>query len=310
MGFSLTLPAPEKCDPTAKNRVWGFFGETQQSHRENRPQSLQPRQGDRPSLTKTVSGRTYWPSRDPIGERGGENLYGMVNNNPINNSDLLGNSVNLVNKVEFEGNDKFDYQFQVQYDFTNELTKRGINKAQWSNLLVLEKMKFEFTWCTLKDCENKTESFTYDEWFKLTGSGKTAVGPITSILKDKSKLSSKVDIQAAFHSDVCHGSVKVSVDYGISTEVFRNKNLLFGLGEFGISGVDTHSGNSTGFSSNWTHKKGFEKLAALKIDQFPKKWSYRYDFKKEGKCCENSDPALDKVSGWSGIMKGGKKIEN
>lgn len=31
-----------------------------------------------------------WPSRDPIGERGGLNLYGMVNNNPVNHWDYLG----------------------------------------------------------------------------------------------------------------------------------------------------------------------------------------------------------------------------
>ena len=35
-----------------------------------------------------VTGR--WPSRDPIGERGGINLYGMVGNNPISRIDLLG----------------------------------------------------------------------------------------------------------------------------------------------------------------------------------------------------------------------------
>jgi len=52
MGFSLTSPAPEKSEPTAKNRVWGFFGDTQQSHRENCHQPKQPRQGNPPSLTK------------------------------------------------------------------------------------------------------------------------------------------------------------------------------------------------------------------------------------------------------------------
>ncbi len=36
-----------------------------------------------------VTGR--WPSRDPIGERGGINLYGFVGNDPIRNFDLLGN---------------------------------------------------------------------------------------------------------------------------------------------------------------------------------------------------------------------------
>jgi len=90
MGFSLTSSAPEKSDSTAKNRVWGFFGDAPQSHRENRPQPKQPRQGDPPSLTKTASGRTYWPSRDPIEERGGMNLYGMVGNDAVNWTDYLG----------------------------------------------------------------------------------------------------------------------------------------------------------------------------------------------------------------------------
>ena len=89
MGFSLTSPAPKKCDPTAENRVWGFFGEAPKTSRGNRPQSLQPRQGNRPSPTAIASGRTYWPSRDPIGERGGINLYG-IKNNLVNTFDFLG----------------------------------------------------------------------------------------------------------------------------------------------------------------------------------------------------------------------------
>ncbi|MEI6607735.1 MAG: RHS repeat-associated core domain-containing protein, partial [Verrucomicrobiota bacterium] len=34
-----------------------------------------------------------WPSRDPIGEEGGLNLYGFVGNDGVDNIDLLGNSV-------------------------------------------------------------------------------------------------------------------------------------------------------------------------------------------------------------------------
>lgn len=35
-------------------------------------------------------GTGRWPSKDPIGERGGVNLYGFVNNNSLNNFDVLG----------------------------------------------------------------------------------------------------------------------------------------------------------------------------------------------------------------------------
>ncbi len=90
MGFSLTSSAPEKCDPTAKNRVWGFFGEQPESSRQNRPQSLQRRRENRPTTTKVASGRAYWPSRDPIGEQVSKNLYQMVGNNSISNLDAMG----------------------------------------------------------------------------------------------------------------------------------------------------------------------------------------------------------------------------
>jgi hypothetical protein len=99
MGFSLTSPAPEKCDPTAKNRVWGFFGGAPETSRQNRPQSLQPRRENHPTTTKVASGRAYWPSRDPIGERGGINLYGMVGNDAVNLFDLLG--------LDYDTNDLF-----------------------------------------------------------------------------------------------------------------------------------------------------------------------------------------------------------
>ena len=102
MAYCVTESHQRKTHPTVKNRVWGFFGEAAEIHREKSAAAKQPRRGDRPSTTKLASGvrfygyRCYdpvtgrWPSRDPIGERGGVNLYGMVGNNGINAWDYLG----------------------------------------------------------------------------------------------------------------------------------------------------------------------------------------------------------------------------
>ena len=52
--------------------------------------ALEPRRRNRPVTTKVVSGIPVWPSRDPIAESGGVNLYGFVGNEPINHWDRLG----------------------------------------------------------------------------------------------------------------------------------------------------------------------------------------------------------------------------
>ena len=59
---------------------------------------LKTQQGDRSTPTKTASGRPYWPSRDPIEESGGVNLYGFVNNRPTWYWDALGLRWRLVSR--------------------------------------------------------------------------------------------------------------------------------------------------------------------------------------------------------------------
>jgi hypothetical protein len=56
----------------------------------NRRNPQQPRRENRPATTKTASGIPYWPSRDPIEEEGGINLYGFVGNGGVNWVDRLG----------------------------------------------------------------------------------------------------------------------------------------------------------------------------------------------------------------------------
>jgi hypothetical protein len=90
MAYTLTNPPSEKCDLTPKNRVWGFFENSNRTRPANRRQPLELRRKNRLTPTKTASGIPYWPSRDPIEEDGGLNLYGFVGNNGLSYIEILG----------------------------------------------------------------------------------------------------------------------------------------------------------------------------------------------------------------------------
>lgn len=97
-----------------------------------------------------------WPSRDPIGELGGFNLYRMVGNNPVGVVDLLGLSYgrsggyihpgkgfygNCSSSVfpgplgELDGNKEYPYGVQlgetddIEGEFTDYLTKNGCREV-------------------------------------------------------------------------------------------------------------------------------------------------------------------------------------
>ena len=120
MGFTATYPRPEETHPTAKNRVWGFFADPNKPSPTNLLQAQQPRRENRPTTTKTASGvffygyRYYdpvtgrWPSRDPIEERGGVNLYGFVGNGGISRLDYLGQEVICKIRVTYTEKYKMD----------------------------------------------------------------------------------------------------------------------------------------------------------------------------------------------------------
>jgi RHS repeat-associated protein len=94
--------APSKTHPRSKNRVGDFFSGTPDCVGSDRSATRNRIGENRPCSYDIASGVTYygfryydpvtgrWPSRDPIGEQGGLNLYGMVGNDAINNYDILG----------------------------------------------------------------------------------------------------------------------------------------------------------------------------------------------------------------------------
>ena len=99
MPYFNTATAPERRNLTGKNRVWEFFRLSSKTHPANRRQPLQPRRKIRLTATETASGIPYWPSRDPIGERGGANLYGFCYNNSFFWYDFLGRDPKKVQEI-------------------------------------------------------------------------------------------------------------------------------------------------------------------------------------------------------------------
>jgi len=119
MAYSLQKTASLTCDPTAKNRVWDFFDEPTKPRPANRPRTQQPRRKNRPCSYKTASGRPYWPSRDPIGERGGVNLYGFVKNAAPNRWDFLG-KITLFDDIGGNGGTGLIFPPAIEEDNTDE----------------------------------------------------------------------------------------------------------------------------------------------------------------------------------------------
>ena len=95
MGFYSTVAEPQKVrqenltctQKTASREIFCYSIKTSQ---EKRSQAPELQQGNRLTSTKIASGIPYWPSRDPIGEEGGMNLYGFVGNQAIDFIDILG----------------------------------------------------------------------------------------------------------------------------------------------------------------------------------------------------------------------------
>ena len=106
MVYFSTASAPERSNPTGKNRVWDFFRLSNETHPANRRQPAQPRRKIRPVPTKTVAGIPYWPARDPIEEEGGVNLYGFVGNDPISRIDKFGLESSTTPGIPHVSNDR------------------------------------------------------------------------------------------------------------------------------------------------------------------------------------------------------------
>jgi hypothetical protein len=90
MAYNLTARASGKSAMRPKNRAWGFSRNGRALPLENRRRCPKPRRKSRPTPTIFTPGIPQWPSRDPLGESGGVNLYGFVGNDGVDRLDNLG----------------------------------------------------------------------------------------------------------------------------------------------------------------------------------------------------------------------------
>ena len=97
MAPNLTARAPGKSAMRPRNRVWGFSAGRRFYQLGSSRQRPEPRRKSGPTPTVFTPGIPQWPSRDPIEEEGGVNLYGFVGDSPLGRLDLLGLTTIYVN---------------------------------------------------------------------------------------------------------------------------------------------------------------------------------------------------------------------
>ncbi len=90
MGFHAIRASPQQDTPPSKNRVGVFRRSSPLRARSSSPQPVGNVRFTRQPPAIFASGRPCWPSRDPIGEAGGVNMYGFVGNEGVGKNDPWG----------------------------------------------------------------------------------------------------------------------------------------------------------------------------------------------------------------------------
>ncbi|MFC7338447.1 RHS repeat-associated core domain-containing protein [Haloferula chungangensis] len=134
-----------------------------------------------------VTGR--WPSRDPIEERGGVNLYGFVGNDGVNWIDDLGlKKIHHVRKSKYYSKDEDYYYFDLEYEGNcydiSELHGYGYGGAEGAGSCCLGEIDVKLTvsvaskWTTEELARNIMVGLLgYDLAYEPSGGSPTPVEP-------------------------------------------------------------------------------------------------------------------------------------
>jgi hypothetical protein len=197
VALNTAYAAPKNAaDP--KNRVGDFFYEDHASVGKNRWANRLGTQEKSCYHYETASGRSNWPNRDPIEERGGINLYEIVQNSAINQTDSFGlcpsgstylgnvwsDSINKTTTVKadktstvfqkkiFRGNRgkyrdcKRDYLCDIEETATN-LSKEAMRCRELSGRItyvLTGETRGNISYGTPYNCQEKGEAYGCDDW--------------------------------------------------------------------------------------------------------------------------------------------------
>ncbi len=236
--------------PTTPNRL-----ASNALHRQEKP--LQHDYGYR--YYDPVTGR--WLSRDPIGERGGLNLYGFVGNNGIDAVDQLG----LVT-ASLNSNSSFH---EVSAEFANQAFKEALGNAQGK--------AGGKCGCIEVDLENRyevparvTNALDRQEWRKSIGSLWSVKGDIPAH-HEASNVSDFTAYLKVSWDDSDPGCICARKDKEVEVDIFASEND-FRPGEKVVSWADSFIFKYNALHGNGLREIDLKKLSGRQVGNLHWEW--------------------------------------
>jgi RHS repeat-associated protein len=213
-----------------------------------------------------------WPSRDPIEEEGGLNLYGFVGNNGVCKWDLLGQAVSIIDGEINSTYTNSDFSaYPAHLRLAGKFTGFGVNspdnefsysfKVRYNaphKTIILAYLEFEADY-VMMDGRQKHESQSYYEWFQIKDEG-GAWG---------------LDNHDMHKAGVCKGTLRAHIRYGPTSSFTTDK-------PFGVANVnDWTLENGEIFSSNWIPRSNFhtyEHYDNVVWSGVTKEWSFVHTY--------------------------------
>jgi len=177
-----------------------------------------------------VTGR--WPSRDPIGERGGVNLYGMVRNDAVGRWDYLGNAWYDGIADYASGNQGWIPGYNTA-DQIEDIIETVIETPAFAGVEINAALGIGYTYVTCCDEKNARRTFHYKKFCVGPAVGVAiSAGGVTGLDGEDCRSGNYAGIFLEINVNV-HPLVGGAIDIGFGDSLFSGVNdlgIIFGLG--------------------------------------------------------------------------------